>query len=305
MNKTYDALVLGGGESKGILMLGALAYLSETNNISIETIDIFSGTSIGASICLLLICGYTPLEIFQYICDEDELVSPEELDIWKVIEHMGLMTLDSFASKIKKWVSQKIGHIPTLLELRKITGKTLIVSVANITKLKGEYYSHQTEPHLNCVDAVIMSCNIPFIFQRLKYKDSYIIDGGATDNLPLSIVDDGVRNILALSTKDRGDKYNPESFLGYVTRVFLLQTNTGNDLIKRWKEDNVDLIELSYHKDFVVQIVPSQEDKINMFVKGYETAKVFLQETRLYIDNLHPRRNPHVIIEQFCDDSNT
>ena len=62
----FDTLVLSGGSSKGILILGALQYAYD--NFLLNNIDIYVGTSCGAIIGYLLAIGYTPLEIIVYIC---------------------------------------------------------------------------------------------------------------------------------------------------------------------------------------------------------------------------------------------
>ena len=60
----FDTLVLSGGSSKGILILGALQYAQD--NFLLNKINKYIGTSVGSIICFLLLIGYTPIEIMIY-----------------------------------------------------------------------------------------------------------------------------------------------------------------------------------------------------------------------------------------------
>jgi hypothetical protein len=74
----YDTLVLSGGSSKGIIILGALQYLID--NYLISNIETYIGTSVGSIICYLLLIGYTPIEIIVYICKNQLLEKREPLE---------------------------------------------------------------------------------------------------------------------------------------------------------------------------------------------------------------------------------
>src|SRR6185503_5151074 len=95
---------------------------------------IYAGASIGSVIALLLVCGYTPLEIFSEIYNMDHFFNLGNYNnIWDVFKLMGLMSINSFAEKIEYLVKKKMGMIPSLLELRKKTGKTLIMTASNVS----------------------------------------------------------------------------------------------------------------------------------------------------------------------------
>jgi len=69
-NQTRDffkTVVLSGGGTKGLLILGALQYYYEKSYYNMDEVVTYCGTSIGSVISLLLICGYPPLDIFTEI----------------------------------------------------------------------------------------------------------------------------------------------------------------------------------------------------------------------------------------------
>ena len=113
---------------------------------------------------------------------------------------MGLMSMQGFMSHIGNLV-KKLGFIPTLKELYDLTGKTLVISVSNVTKMKSEYYTPLTKPNINSITAIELSCNLPIIFQRIfLFEGDYIVDGGCLDNFPHKHIDDGKMKILAIVT---------------------------------------------------------------------------------------------------------
>ena len=70
MSENYDTLVLSGGSSKGLVILGALQY--GYDNYLLNEIETYIGTSAGAITCFLLAIGYSPLEIISYIKSMDD-----------------------------------------------------------------------------------------------------------------------------------------------------------------------------------------------------------------------------------------
>ena len=65
----YDTICMSGGGLNGFAFIGALEYLNNTNYININSIKNFVGTSIGSVFALLLVCGYLPLELGDFIID--------------------------------------------------------------------------------------------------------------------------------------------------------------------------------------------------------------------------------------------
>lgn len=62
----YTSLVLCGNSTNALITLGALQYLYENSMIS--NVKKYYATSSGTIISILLIIGYTPLEIINMIC---------------------------------------------------------------------------------------------------------------------------------------------------------------------------------------------------------------------------------------------
>ena len=84
---SYDTLVLSGGSTKGIIILGSLQYLYD--NFYLSKIKNYIGTSSGAIICFLLAIGYTPIEIIVYICTHQLLEKIQHFNVVAMINGGG------------------------------------------------------------------------------------------------------------------------------------------------------------------------------------------------------------------------
>ena len=71
----YHTLILSGGGTKGLCILGALQYMQDTKRLECDSIKRFIGTSIGAIISYFLAIGYTPMELVVWLCSHNVLES--------------------------------------------------------------------------------------------------------------------------------------------------------------------------------------------------------------------------------------
>ena len=272
----FKMVVLSGGGTKGLLTLGALQYYYENGSYDMKEVTTYCGTSIGAVISLLLICGYSPLHIFTEIYKtEDFFEIPEKVEVWDVVKNMGILPINSFTNKIKGMVESKFDQVPSLLELRNLTGKTLISVASNVTKMKCEYYSPDTHPDLSCLRAVELSSSLPILFQRIQHEGDYISDGGLMDNFPLSHVDDGVTKILAVAiSKEYNDvPVHEEEFIGYFHRLIMLPMWSNIEMRLKSCGLNTTLVVIKYKESGVFEISVDDDIKLQFFLLGYQTAE--------------------------------
>src|SRR3989338_7827827 len=82
--------------------------------------------------------------------------------------------------------------------------------------MKPIYFDHITEPELDCIEAVSMSMNIPFLFGKIRYKGDYYIDGGVTDQFPISYLDDKSTSILGICLNGT---YQDDNLLSYLYKI--------------------------------------------------------------------------------------
>lgn len=206
------ALVLSAGATKGHVHLGALHKLYEIKFL--DEVETYIGSSIGSAICLMLILGYTPIECFE-IAITINLPIPKSPDM-DALKNYGLQKNTYLEEKLKEIVLAKLPSLPTLKELYELTGKTLIAVACDVTTEKTKYFNHLTQPNLNCVQAILMSCNLPLFFQPILYGGHEYVDGGVTDPFPISYLDDGKTPIFGICIQGI---HKDKTFFSYLYRL--------------------------------------------------------------------------------------
>ena len=198
----FKTLLLSGGAMQGFYTLGYLQKAYEQNILT--NIDVYIGVSSGAIICYLFLIGYTPVEIILFVVKYAGLNSTfekfKDFDFIKMMKGEGAISFDETVGKIlHKMSMDKIGYIPTFIDIKEKQNKKLILSVYNLTKMSNEYISYENYPNLTCLEAIAMSCSVPFFFKEIIYDSNRYIDGGISDNLPLKIAEKEGLKTLAIS----------------------------------------------------------------------------------------------------------
>lgn len=281
-NDKFDAIVLSGGGSKGILTLGALYYYHKIGRYDMDYVKTYSGTSIGSAINLLLVCGLTPFEIFIEVCNVEQLADIKNIaNMWELSESMGLLSINILTDKLEPMIKKKLlskydwnsDKLPSLKELYTLTGKTLISTASNVTTIKCEYISYKTHPDICCIEPVKFSCNLPVIFKRIKYNDCYYVDGGLMDNFPLKCIDNGVIKILGIVISGIDLSMSDEQYIGYFYRLISMLPKGNTELRYQLAGNNTTLIKLEYNKSSTFELNIQKDKKMEMFLNGYKSAE--------------------------------
>lgn len=191
LDSEYDVLVLSGGGKRGILQLGLLHSLYTNNILDFKKLHAYVGTSVGSIVCFLLIINYLPVEILSQICSNDFEID-SGIKFMEIISNFGIQSSDVFFNIVEKITVEKLGFIPTMIELYELFGKYFICVTHNLSAnmRNGEnetvYIDHISHPNLSCVEAIKMSSNIPLVFGKYIYDKNYYIDGAITDNYPIA-----------------------------------------------------------------------------------------------------------------------
>ncbi len=258
MNRKIKTLVFSSGGIHGVLFLGAAMELIKRDVIS--SVTHYIGCSAGSVICAILACKIDPLDVIsEYlrldVCDWNAHISPAEGFI-KSLRFKNFLC-DLFGEKRLKDISCR-----------------LTFSVLNLTKKNSMYIDTDTHPEIKLVDAIIMSCSIPFLFPRVEYENDIIVDGGIIDPFPIHKAD------------------NPKETLGFnIVAPFY----TEGDNVNSWfsisymiydaiKEEFRRLRDISQYTVLDIPSIPelknimrcSSEEKVFLFHKGVNYTKLFL-----------------------------
>lgn len=270
----YDTLVLAGGSSKGIVTLGALQYAYD--NYLTKNINKYVGTSSGAMISFLLAIGYTPIEIVTYICCHQLLEKILHFNIVAMINGEGASSFTSIYESFERMTIEKIGFLPTFRDLKERFGKTLVFVTYNITENKTEYLSYDTYPELPCLIALRMSANLPLIFEKYKYGNSFYIDGGVCDNFAIDIGDKIGTKILGIVLNSRKEDFSDEpdmNILEYIYKIMFIPVSQILDYKLKNISDKCKIINLDYNKVKFFNFDINSKEKLEMFSSGYMQIK--------------------------------
>jgi NTE family protein len=284
-------LVLGSGGRKGFLMLGLLLLLKNTKIL--DQVDTIVGVSVGAIIGLMYLVGCTVTEIIEVSLSISPSLLLDNIDVKKITNSFGLFTHDLFRNTINSKILQHIGFIPTMKQLYMMTGIKFMAGVVNISDDKEEYFSYETEPDLLVTEAVIMSMNIPFVFQKYKYKNKFYVDGGVLNTLPIDLFNAENTDILAINMSNKSKNLNNESLFFYFSKIFALIISKNSKKLIEYKSDKCKIIQLNESINKGGNMDPvgmklSFEEKSQMIIDGYINGLTFIQDLNnndLYLKN--------------------
>lgn len=199
-NTKKTILVLSGGGIKGISHIGALQGLEEKKYLS--DINTIAGTSVGALIGTLLVVGYTPKDIYDFIMMFD-ISKMGDLKIENFLNKFGFDDGEKIVIIIKKmFINKGYSENITFKELYDKTNKKLIMTATCINNKKIYYYSTDTYPEMNVIKALRMSISIPIYFTPVEYDNQMYVDGGCIDNYPIELFTDKLDQVIGIYVND-------------------------------------------------------------------------------------------------------
>lgn len=193
-----DTVAEGGGARIGAFV-GSYAALTDRG----FEISHSAGTSAGAIFSACVVAGYTPSELKRIV---DSLDFTKFLDngrwpwqkAWNFMWNLGLYKGKAFESfmvdLLKAKGLEKFGDLRYNNEDSRYRWRLKVIA-ADITRgrvlvLPDDAMLFGEDPdQLSVARAVRMSMSIPFFFRPVKWKESYIVDGGVLSNFPISLFD--------------------------------------------------------------------------------------------------------------------
>jgi len=158
-------LALSGGGARGIAHLGILQAFEEAG----IKIDVISGASAGSIAAAFYAYGYSPLEIVDII-EKTNLFKIA----WPAFSTTGLLNINRSSHIYEKYFPENdfgAMRIP------------LSIAVTNLNTGKPEIFDKGP-----LIQAINASCCIPMIFDPIKIKGQYYVDGGIVNNMPTEVL---------------------------------------------------------------------------------------------------------------------
>lgn len=281
-------LCLGSGGMKGLDELGTLWWFW-SEGVLVET-DSFIGCSVGGIIAVLLVIGYWPHQILSWALDTALFKDMSEIQVHGVAQDYGLVTNkkfdDALANRLRTMIIEKMGRIPTLKDLYKITGKKLFLVAVSLKQEEEIYLSHETTPDMDLMVALRATSSTPPVFGKLEYQKDYLSDGALMVPLPCLHLDDGKTPMLAIGVSDvREWVFEKIDIMKYFDRLTSLplkkltqfavaNVSSACYVVLVPVSDSLGLVESS-----------SRESRLSKFLSGYRFAENYVP------NHPHPRKS--------------
>jgi NTE family protein len=194
---------LSGGGARGYAHLGVLSALDAYG----VKPQIIAGTSVGSLTGVLYADGYSPEEILEISAN---------INFKKLVEitkpTSGFLKTSGIANFLSKHLRAKS------FEELKIPFVAVATDMYNST-------THTFSEGKNLVEAVVASCSIPILFEPQKINGKYYSDGGIFKNLPVSVIRDQCRYVIASNVSLMQKLPEPLTMRSIVEHTFKMMSN--------------------------------------------------------------------------------
>lgn len=186
---TIKHLVFSGGSYKILYMIGIIKYLNKVNYYNINDIKTVRATSAGSILSLLVILNLNINNIENFVINKpwEKSFKLTTETILNAIYSKGFLNInfirDIFANHFKH---KNLKLDLTMKELYDYSKIDFNIYVFNISTFESEIFNHKKNPELKVLEAIYMSCSLPFAFEPMKYKNSFYLDGGIEIEYPLN-----------------------------------------------------------------------------------------------------------------------
>jgi len=281
ISDNYKVLVLSGGGSKGFILLGVLHRIFNSQSLdkrsAFSNLEAFVGTSIGSIICFLIIIGLTPVEILSAICTGEFSGFSLHVNISLLFSNCGVLSIENLFDPVQKKTEEILGFIPTMSELYELFHKEFVCVTHNITLDETVYIDHLSHPNLSCIEALKMSCNIPFIFEKYLYDKCFFIDGAFSDNFAVEYTCSRYKDkkILGLYI-EKGNSLIRENYkddiMNYTECILSLSVRMNSKKSKKFQSSLLETIMVTVGDNFPdLKLNPSQQ--FESFSLGYKAVQ--------------------------------
>lgn len=273
----FTRLVLSGGGSKGLAILGALHYIHENNGLG--NIEEYWGTSVGSIITLLLCIGYTPFEIFHKFFMMNYFQGEYALDITTILQNSALCPIELLGSKVRQFVETKLGPgaNPTFFELYQSFGKKIHIIGANVDTMREVNFNVDTYPLMHILEAIEISCDLPYLFTRKRFNGETYVDGGFINNYAINEADDNKHYVLGICASGETIATNNDN-IGWLYRLLYMPiTQLHRERVNKLS-DKCTNIDLQINNISIIEMSPSKNKKIEVFSEGYKQCRTILAD---------------------------
>ncbi len=284
---TIKHIVLSSGSYKGVYMLGVLKHLKDIQYYSINNIENIYAVSVGSILAVLLAMRLDLNDITNYVIDRPwgKLFSIESENLINSLYSKGMLDITIFYSLFENFFKkEKINKDITMQEFYDKYKIRLQFIALNINSFENEVFSHEKTPDLKLIEAVYMSCSLPFIFVPNIYNNNYYLDGGLINPYPLKMCinenknEDEIMSIFIVDEKIKTTLDESDNILTFGLFLFnnLIKKNRVEYKIPEFKNEILIPTDEMNMTD-AISIINSKEVREKMIEQGIKYAKLFMK----------------------------
>ena len=285
-------LIISSGGPAFLNQLGALSLLVEKKIIEYEKIEKIYACSSGAFNAILFCLNINFTEIINYFIERpwQKLFDIDFDKMLNLYDNIGLFNLDNLKEMLKPLFKSTNMNIDiTFKEFFEHNKKEVCIFSTNHETFNETKFSYKETPDLRIIEALYMSCTVPFLLKPLKYKNIYHIDGVYSARFPLKHFMKDNQNVnpdeifgLSLMAieelkKKEKNKHNIFSFhMDIILKLMNKNNNKNTDSLE--KIDNMCnlVVNGGYSLDDVYNVIHNLEFRKKKIQEGYLQCNIFL-----------------------------
>jgi NTE family protein len=224
-----NTLVLTSGGILGVTYGGVFRCMEE-RGITLDSFTEVYGTSIGALVGLLVVCGMSHVNIRRLLMNlpASRLFQVTSEGLLGFADYQGIDRGNGIRS-ICNHILTRMYQNPnmTLGELGQRTRKHFVVNATNVRKGEGVIFGTIETPDIRVEDAIMASAAIPFLYAPVRMNDMVLVDGGVTQSLLLDRVPkEDLPYTISVVPITRVDHLDIQDVPGMAKSVYYTMANT-------------------------------------------------------------------------------
>jgi predicted acylesterase/phospholipase RssA len=246
---TIKHLVLPGGGTAGMCLVGALQKLHDAGIWNIEDINAIYSVSAGSMIAVLIALKFSWETIVDYLVKRpwSDVYNVNLANIFDIFMKKGFYGDVFFTTFYKPFFDSKdIAMTITMAELYELTGVDIHFCTTELSSFTFMSISHETHPNIEVLTAIQMSAAFPLIISPIFYDGKCYIDGGLLCNYPMDMClnkypdKDEVLGIGNQIKDNREEVTEKSSLLEFIeTLLYSMVSNLANRIKDNGNTENI------------------------------------------------------------------
>lgn len=283
-------LVLCSAAYEIFLQISALKILIDKKYIIQSEIKEYFCTSSGSIVAFSLMLGLDFDIIYEYLLNRPwhKLLNIDANKLINSYSNCGIFDKEVFIKGFTPLF--KLANLElniSLREFNEFNGVNFNIFCSDTNTFKKKIFNYKTAPELSLLDAIYMSCSIPFLFKPMRYKDVIYNDGALLIRFPINYaienteyeeneimgLDIDQNNLQMKMSDDNLVEYIMSYLVNYITKNILSNIAIKNDNIRILKL----IPRLSDNKSYIINLVSDKEFREKCMLDIKKDVELFLE----------------------------